>query len=62
MRVYEDFISEQNAWVAEQEELIEREAQATMKAHMDRASRWAEEWRRLESGEAVEDVLMVNCP
>ncbi|PUU73117.1 hypothetical protein B9Z19DRAFT_1135787 [Tuber borchii] len=29
-----------------------------MKAHIDRASRWAEEWRRLESGEAVEGVLM----
>ena len=61
MRVYKDFISEQNAWMAEQEELIEREAQVAMKAHMDRASRWAEEWRMLESGEAVEDVLMVNC-
>ncbi|PUU73133.1 hypothetical protein B9Z19DRAFT_574963 [Tuber borchii] len=58
MRVYKDFISEQNAWMAEQEELIEREAQVAMKAHIDRASRWAEEWRRLESGEAVEDVLM----
>ena len=60
MRVYKDFISEQNAWMAEQEELIEREAQVAMKARMDRASRWAEEWRRLEGGETVEDVLMVN--
>ena len=60
MKVYKDFISEQNAWMAEQEELIEREAQVAMKARIDRASRWAEEWRRLESGETVEDVLMVN--
>ncbi|CAZ80497.1 unnamed protein product [Tuber melanosporum] len=58
MRVYRDFISEQNAWMAVQEELREREAQMAMKAQVDRASRWAEEWRRLESGEAVEDVLM----
>ncbi|KAG0641429.1 hypothetical protein HOY80DRAFT_902492 [Tuber brumale] len=58
MRVYRDFISEQNAWMAEQEELREREVQMAMKAQVDRASRWAEEWRRLESGETVEDVLM----
>ena len=60
MKVYKDFISEQNAWMAEQEELIELEAQVAMKARMDRASRWAEEWRRLENGETVENVLMVS--
>ncbi|RPA99022.1 hypothetical protein L873DRAFT_1828190 [Choiromyces venosus 120613-1] len=60
MKVYRGFISEQNAWMTEQEELRERETQIAMKAHMDRASRWAEEWRRLESGEAVEDVLMTT--
>ncbi|PWW73623.1 hypothetical protein C7212DRAFT_299938 [Tuber magnatum] len=58
MRVYRDFLSEQSAWMAEQEELREREAQVSMQAHVDRASRWAEERRRLESGETVEDVLM----
>ncbi|CUS13803.1 unnamed protein product [Tuber aestivum] len=58
MRVYRDFLREQNAWMAEQEELREREAQRAMKVYMDLASRWAEEWRRLESGETVEDSLI----
>lgn len=60
MKVYKDFIEEQNVWMAQQEELRDREAQLAMQAHLDRASRWAEEWKRLERGENVEDVLMVS--
>lgn len=62
-KLYRSFMEEQNQWMDEQERLKEIESGLSIRAYQQRASRWEEEWRRLEEGRKVEDILKVidNC-
>lgn len=58
-RMYRIFMDEQNQWMDEQEQMKEMESRLSMRAYQQRASRWEEEWRRLQEGRKVEDILKV---
>lgn len=58
-RMYRSFMTEQNQWMDEQERMKEIESTLSMRAYQQRASRWEEEWVRLQEGSEVEDILKV---
>lgn len=60
--MYRSFMDEQNQWMDEQERMKEMESRLSMRAYQQRASRWEEEWRRLQEGKEVEDILKVISP
>lgn len=57
--MYRSFMAEQNQWMDEQEWMKEMESTLSMRAYQQRASRWEEEWMRLQEGSEVEDILKV---
>lgn len=58
-RMYRGFMNEQNQWMDEQERMKEMESRLSIRAYQQRASRWEEEWMRLQEGREVEDILKV---
>lgn len=52
-------MNEQNQWMDEQERMKEMESRLSIRAYQQRASRWEEEWMRLQEGREVEDILKV---
>lgn len=58
-RMYKSFMKEQNQWMVEQEQIKEMESKLSMRAYQQRASRWEEEWRRLEEERTVEETSKV---
>lgn len=60
--MYRSFMDEQNQWMDEQEQMKEMESRLSMRAYQQRASRWEEEWMRLQEGREVEDILKVINP
>lgn len=59
-KIYTNFMEEQNQWMDEQERIMEMESILSVRAYQQRASRWEEEWRKLEEGSKVEDILKVT--
>lgn len=57
--MYRSFMAEQNQWMDEQERMKDMESTLSMRAYQQRASRWEEEWMRLQEGSEVEDILKV---
>ncbi|KAI5851528.1 hypothetical protein DFP73DRAFT_590785 [Morchella snyderi] len=56
-KLYRSFMEEQNEWMNEQERMKEMELRLSVEAYQRRASRWEDEWKRLEEGVNVEEVL-----
>ncbi|KAL7268554.1 hypothetical protein RUND412_008821 [Rhizina undulata] len=56
-KLYYDFLREQDEWAAEQQELRYKEEELALVMYRERLERWNREWKEIESGKRVEDIL-----